>query len=144
MNSLSIFPDVNALLALTVKPHPHYDLAQGWFEASGAQEIVLCRLSQMSYLRLLTTRAAMGAETLTNEEAWRFLDRLGRSIALRYAAEPAALIRLFRERSQLRSASPKRWMDAYLSAFASESRLRLVTFDSSLAKYTPRSVLLGP
>ena len=131
MSSSSIFPDVNVLLALTVKPHPHYSVAQRWFEESRISEIVLCRESQLSYLRLLTTRAAMAEETLTNEAAWRFLDRLGRSVALRYAAEPASLPGVFRERSNLQTASPKRWMDAYLSSFANESRLRLVTFDST-------------
>jgi toxin-antitoxin system PIN domain toxin len=144
MKSSLIFPDVNALVALTIAPHPHYSVAQTWLDAIDTRQLVLCRQTQMGYLRLLTTRSAMSNETLTNEEAWRFLDRLGRSIALRYASEPASLEAVFRGRSNLRSASPKRWMDAYLSVLASELGLQVVTFDSALALYTPRSILLRP
>jgi predicted nucleic acid-binding protein len=51
--------DVNVLLAATVDVHPHHQTARNWFAALGpADTAELCRITQSSFLRLLTTRIA--------------------------------------------------------------------------------------
>ncbi len=42
---------------------------------------------------------------------------------------------VWRQLSELATASPKRWMDAYLAAFAIAAGMRLVTFDSDFGQF---------
>jgi len=56
--------------------------------------------------------------------------------------EPPGLHSAFRKESNGEECSAKRWSDAYLTAFAEEMNLTLVTFDRALAGKTRGSVLL--
>jgi predicted nucleic acid-binding protein len=49
---------------------------------------------------------------------------------VKYLEEPANLLPRWRSLAELATASPKRWMDAYLAAFALEANIGLVTTDS--------------
>ena len=108
-----------------------------------AETFFLCRFSQLSVLRLLTNRGAMGAEAMTEIDAWRAFDRLITYWGAVLLDEPAELERLFRERTRRREISTKRWADGYLTAFAEGHELSFVTFDRALAKETARAVLLA-
>jgi len=79
---------------------------------------------------------------MTNREAWEFHDKMMENGLVRYVDEPMLISSALRERSALDQIAPKRWNDAYLSAFAMAGNLRLVTFDITLASYTPGSILL--
>lgn len=143
-------PDVNVLLALVLEAHPHQKRAQAWFEALAAhEEVVLCRASQESLLRLLTTPAVfapVGASPLSNDEAWAVSDALLTDPLVRLmATEPTGFERVWREFSGTAQASPKRWMDAYLAAFARSLGAVLVTLDSAFSSY-PRldAIVLTP
>ena len=108
-----------------------------------AETFFLCRFSQLSVLRLLTNRGAMGAEAMTEIDAWRAFDRLITYWGAVLLDEPTELERLFRERTRRREISTKRWADGYLTAFAEGHELSFVTFDRALAKETARAVLLA-
>jgi predicted nucleic acid-binding protein len=62
------FPDVNVWFALAVADHPHHTAARLWWneESSVAG---WARVTELGFLRLLTTAAAMGGFPLTNAEA---------------------------------------------------------------------------
>ncbi len=140
MTSL-IFPDVNVLLALTYTNHSHHESSQAWY-LRDRHSLPLCRVTQMGFLRLLTTPAAVGSQVRTNAEAWHTYKAMtsdGRAVLVR---EPTQLDALFEIRSTHERASTKRWTDAYLSAFATQAGYTLVTFDTALAAHTPHSLLL--
>ncbi len=128
MNTLN-FPDSNVWLALLWERHIHSDKAREWFERDGGAQFFFCRFTQLTVLRLLTTEAILGEDTLTMSAAWALWDKTWADSRISLLAEPENLETEFRSRSRLVSASPKVWADAYLLAFATVAGLKLVTFD---------------
>lgn len=131
MNSLS-FPDIDLWLAIATPEHDHARIARGWWaQETGA--IAFCRLTQLGFLRLMTTAAVMDGKPLTMTEAWRVYDRLYDDDRVTFVAEPPEVDKRFRERATGRTASPKVWADAWLLAVAHAAEGVLVTFDNALA-----------
>jgi hypothetical protein len=138
-----LFPDVNVWIALTYRGHLHYASARTWLDSvPDESELCFCRLTQIGFLRLLTTPAVMGNKAVSQSEAWEvyedWLDK-GRSV---FVDEPPLIEEIFRALSRSRQAAPKDWADSYVSAFAQVSGLRLVTFDHALQRRTHGSLLL--
>jgi toxin-antitoxin system PIN domain toxin len=131
MSSLN-FPDINVWLALAAHEHIHSALARRWWkEESGA--IGFCRLTQLGFLRLVTTAAAMDGKPLTISEAWRVYDRFYDDDRVMFVSEPPEIEKRFREKAVGKTASPKVWADAWLLAVAQTAEGALVTFDKALA-----------
>lgn len=133
-------PDTNVWLALTLSGHPHHEPARAWLDATGdADDVVFCRATQQSLLRLLTTSAVfvpLGGPPLTNREAWAVADALLADVRISLVSvEPPGAPALWRAYSSSASASPKLWMDAYLAAFARASGAVLVTNDRAFRGY---------
>jgi uncharacterized protein len=128
------FPDVNLWFALAVADHPHHRPALQWWEAEDSV-VGFSRLTQIGFLRLLTTASAMGGWPLTNAEAWDAYAELMADSRVRFFPELATLDDRFGSYSQLNQAAPKVWVDAYLAAFASSSQAVLVTFDQAFTRY---------
>ena len=126
------FPDINVWLAIATPEHVHAPLARGWWnKETGA--IAFCRLSQLGFLRLMTTAAVMDGKPLTMSEAWRVYDRLYDDDRVTFISEPPEGDKPFREKATGRTASPKVWADAWLLAVAQAAEGVLVTFDKALA-----------
>lgn len=141
MNSLN-FPDVNVWLALLWRDHVHAEKARLWFEGAAEEEFLYCRFTQMAILRLLTTERVMGSDVQTMAGAWKIWDRVAADDRISFLPEPAAVELPFRRASQLPSASPKVWSDAYLVGFATAANLKLVTFDQALKRRAPEVLVL--
>jgi hypothetical protein len=140
MTSFS-FPDVNVWLALAASEHVHHDLARRWWEQESGS-IGFCRITQIGFLRLMTTAAAMDGKPLTMAAAWQVYDRLMEDERVVFFAEPPGIETHFREYAAGRNSSPKLWGDAWLLAFAEAANSTLVTFDQALAARTVHSLLL--
>jgi uncharacterized protein len=139
MSSLS-FPDMNVWLALASVEHIHSTLARSWWKSEEGT-IAFCRLTQLGFLRLMTTAAAMDGKPLTIAEAWRVYDRLYDDDRVTFVAEPVEVEKRFREKAVGRTASPKVWADAWLLATAQEAGGILVTLDKALAGRGARCLL---
>jgi uncharacterized protein len=139
MSSLS-FPDMNVWLALATVEHIHSAPAKSWWESEDGT-IAFCRLTQLGFLRLMTTAAAMDGKPLTIAEAWRVYDRLYDDDRVTFVAEPVEVEKRFREKAVGRTASPKVWADAWLLATAQEAGGVLVTLDKALAGRGARCLL---
>src|ERR1017187_9727331 len=88
-----------------------------WWEQE-TNRIGFSRLTQLGFLRLMTTAAAMDGKPLTMAEAWRVHDRLFDDDRVAFVPEPSGVEMRFRECASGRAASPKLWADAWLQAFA--------------------------
>src|SRR5258706_12959741 len=132
MTSL-VFPDINVWLALASSLHVHHQQAKSWYDSLDGEQLLFCRFTQLGLLCLLTTEAVMGAETLTQRQAWRVYDALLKANDVEFCHEPRTLEDSFRALSPRLSASPKDWADSYLAAFARETAAKLITFDKALA-----------
>jgi|ERR1035438_3404483 toxin-antitoxin system PIN domain toxin len=141
MTSLS-FPDINVWLALVASEHVHHASARGWWE-SETRRIGFSRLTQLGFLRLMTTAAAMDGKPLTMAEAWRVHDRLFDDDRVAFIPEPLDTEMRFRECASGGTASPKLWADAWLQAFAERGGGVIVTFDRALAARARNAVLLA-
>ena len=139
------FPDVNVWIALTYRGHIHYTAAKMWLNSlSDDTEICFCRLTQLGFLRLLTTPAVMGNKVLSQSAAWdAYDDWLDNGHAI-FVEEPPSVNPAFRSFSQPGHPRPKDWADSYVAAFAQVSGLQLVTFDQVLHRRTFGSLLLKP
>jgi len=140
-----LFPDVNVWVALTFQSHFHHDIARAWFESLDAKDegrLCFCRITQLSFLRLITTEAIMGKdEVLSQRQAWDVYDRWFEDSRVFFLEEPANLERAFRGVSRQSRPAAKDWADSYLLAFAEVADLSVVTFDRVL-KQKDGAVLL--
>lgn len=130
MTSLS-FPDINVWLALAAPDHVHAGIARNWWnEESG--RIAFSRFTQLGFLRLMTTAAAMGGEPLSIAQAWKVHDRFYDDDRIAFVAEPPEIETHFRRYTATRTASPKIWSDAWLLAVADAAGGTVITFDKAL------------
>lgn len=127
--------DVNVWLASSWRNHESHDRVTGWL--TGAEQLGLCRVTQMSFLRLSTLPAVAGTDALTRRDAWRALDELRAQPAVVWIEEPDGLERVWRAISASDDQSHKLWTDDYLAAFAQTAHLTLVTLDRSFVKRYP-------
>jgi len=140
-----LFPDVNVWIALTYRGHIHYNAARIWLDSvPDDSELCFCRLTQVGFLRLLTTPAVMGNRVMSQAAAWEVYDDWLENGRAGFIEEPPSIERIFRALSQSRQPTPKDWADSYISAFAQDSGLRLVTFDQALQRRTGGSLSLKP
>jgi uncharacterized protein len=138
--------DNNIWLALALSEHDLHDTALTWLETETlAGELLFCRSTQQSLLRLLTTPAILrpfGNPPLTNAEAWQVYESFLADPRMAFAPEPADLEHHWKRLAVRDSASPKAWMDAYLAAFAMCGGYRLVTIDRAFKQYDGLDLLL--
>lgn len=133
MNILN-FLDANVWLALIWSRHSHSAIARSWLDTVAGEQLVYCRFTQLSVLRLLTTPAVMGSDVRTMKGAWEIWDQIAADERVSFLTEPEGLEPRFRQNSRSASVSPKMWADAYLLAFARAAGVKLVTFDQALGR----------
>ncbi len=133
-------------MALSFQGHFHHDIAREWFEALDDRDdarLCFCRVTQLSFLRLITTEAVMGKdEALSQRQAWDVYDRWLEDSRVFFLEEPPNLDKVFRGISKQTRPAAKHWADSYLLAFAEAADLSVVTFDRAI-KQKNGSVLLS-
>ena len=136
--------DVNCLLAFCYDRHGHHPNAITWLESQDELSVVICRITQLSLLRLLTNTSVMGKDVCDLTQAWTIYDTLMGDERFDFSTEPMDLERYLRRYTAGGRVSPKLWQDAYLAAFARATKLHLVTFDGGFQQYDGlRLTILG-
>lgn len=134
------FLDTSVWIAWYFRRHPHHTLAAELLGARSASDPVwLCRATEQSWLRLVTTAAvcrAYSCAVLTNVQAIAALATWHAKPRVRCLdAEPEGTRELWLELAAIPSASPKLWMDAYLAAFAIRADLPFATLDADFRRF---------
>ena len=128
--------DSNVWVALCMERHKHHEAARAWFDAIGsADSACFCRMTQNSFLRLVTVEAFQKEDTMTNAKAIETYRDLRADPRCGWLDEPASLETNWLGLAGRKTASPKVWMDAYLAAFAIHAGVRFVTLDGDFEKY---------
>ncbi len=139
MRASAFLFDANVWIALVFAAHPQHGLAlEAYRSTSKARPAVFCRATELSFLRLASTPALLrlsNATGLTNGDAIATLTRLLGETRVAHRDEPEGVAPLWHRLGAQDSASPKRWMDAYLAAFAIAGDLRLVTADHDFVDF---------
>lgn len=133
--------DVNFWLALNFEKHPHSVSAWQWLEGLDATSCLMCRMVQQGFLRL-ATNPRVTSSPLTHAKAWIVYDKFLSDERIEFVEEPPDMELAWRSFSKGRKFSPKIWNDAYLAAFASTARLKILTFDKGFKAYEGLSVEL--
>ena len=114
LRHLQRISDVNVLLALCYEEHQFHGPAITWLNSQTAHAVVTCRITQLSLLRLLTTRSVMMADVCTREQAWSIWHSFMSDFRLHFLNEPAPLEACFKALSAEPQLSPKLWQDAQI------------------------------
>ena len=88
----------------------------------------------MGFLRLITNRHVMGADVVTQKEAWQIYQKLSGDGRVTFLNESSGIEDEWRKLTQGNSTSTNTWTDAYLTAFASIRGLKIISFDSGIEK----------
>ena len=138
--ALMTLPDTNIWLALSLSGHTHHEAAKEWLDRQSAEKSVcFCRFTQMSFLRLLTTKSVMsayGIPPLSNSAAWGIYEQLMTDERMAFCAEPPRMEAAWKKLAGRKTSSPKLWMDAHLAAFAITGGMRLVTTDKAFTQFS--------
>jgi toxin-antitoxin system PIN domain toxin len=136
--------DVNVWLAAAFAAHPAHGAARRVLHEASAQEPALwCRATQQSFLRLASTpmiTAAYGVAKSTNADAWVALEAFLALPQVDVIDEPHELDRHWRQLGGIEQSAPKRWMDAYLAAFAMAAGVLLVSLDRDFSHFEPEGL----
>lgn len=128
--------DSNIWVALTIDRHEHHREALAWFnEMPDDRSACFCRMTQNSFLRLISSKGIFQEDTMTNEQAIKAYRQFHLDPRVGWIDEPAGFEDKWFAAASVRSPAPKRWMDAYLWACARMTGARLVTFDSGFRQY---------
>ncbi len=127
---------------LLVTSHPQRNQVLDWWDRAGTSEVALCRLTRLGALRLLSTAAVMGRDVLPPAKAMESLEILESDDRVILVNEPVGIDATLKKLIGGCATTPNLWTDAYLAAFASVARLKLVSFDRGFSKFTGLDFLL--
>ena len=136
--------DVNVLLALLVQQHVHHRAARNWFDRLHTGEAGVCRMVQLSVIRLLGNRAVMAKNPLPASAAWRVFAELLKDERLEFLPEPVSLDDFLPKFFRYPMPTANLIADAYLAAFAVAASRRLATFDRGFRQFDELEVDLLP
>ena len=127
--------DTNVWLALLVKEHVHHARALTWFESAAAGKAGLCRVVQLSLIRLLGTPAVMASGTLSSAAAWTSVQELLADERVEFLAEPTEIGSILGGLWRYGAPTRNLVMDAYLAAFAISANRALLTNDKGFRQF---------
>lgn len=131
-----ILVDVGVWLAAIWGRHASHPVAREWFDRQ-TDDLLLCRVTQMGLLRLISNPVILGDDAVTRSQAWRVIDEVWSDDRVLWADEPDSLEAVFRAISARGDHSHKLWTDDYLAAFAQASSASLATLDTRLTGRYP-------
>lgn len=136
----------NVWLAEAFAEHPAHAVSRRVLCSASADEPALwCRATQQSFLRLASTPVitqAYGVPKTSNGDAWAALQTFLALPQVDVIDEPPELARTWSQLGAIKQAAPKRWMDAYLAAFAIAADLSLISLDQDFRQFEPEGLTL--
>lgn len=131
MSKVRFLPDVNVLLALTMRGHEFYTIATNWFQSRGSSEFLLCPLTESGFLRL-STDPRVGNQQL--RDAIFLLREFSTLPGFGYLPVPDSWLNLTAP-FVWRLHGHKQVTDAYLLGLAVHEKAVLVTLDTRIQSW---------
>ena len=127
--------DGNVALALLVRSHAHHEFARGWYRDLDDGEFGLCRLVQLTVVRLLATKRVMGESVMSVSAGWRVLGDLAEDSRVVFVGEDEETEKVLPTMWRYAQPTPQLVNDGYLAALALSTGRRLVTFDQGFREF---------
>ena len=131
--------DSNVWLALALADHEHHKTANQWLSSqTEIDSLAFCRLTQLTFLRLLTTKVVLnfyGVPPLNNDQALDVYKGFLLDARICFINEPSQIQEYWFGLTSDSTSSPKLWMDANLAAFAIAGGYELVTLDRAFIQF---------
>lgn len=140
--------DTNVWIAAVFPPHPFHPPAMRLIDAASAmQPLIWCRMTELSFLRLVTTASVyrqfdVEGGRVTNRAALAMFNNLRAMPHVVERAEPPGVAGLWHRMADVSSPSPRVWMDAYLAAWAIAADVPLATLDADFRVFRPLGLQL--
>jgi len=134
--------DLNFLLPVVVRTHPHHDAAFAWYRKQAAARIGVCRVVQLGLIRLLGNSHIMRDQALSARAAWDLTAELLTDERVEFWHEPLGLDDWLPRLLRYPGPTPSLVADAYLAAFALGRRVAVVTFDAGFRQFEGLSLEL--
>lgn len=135
--------DVNVLVALVHDAHEHSRAANRWLgRVRRRSSILVCRVSQLGFLRLITSARIFGKHALALHEAWAAYDTMVCDDRFAEIEEPDGLNTSWRELCATLQPGAVAGTDVYLAAFALVAELEIVTLDRGFRRFSELNVRL--
>jgi uncharacterized protein len=131
-----ILLDVGVWLAAVWGRHVHHPAVRAWFDQQ-QRELLICRVTQMSLMRVLSNPTVMGDDAVTRGGAWEVIDHLRADGRVQWIDEPVHLEPVWRALSARDDNSHKLWTDDHLAAFAQAAGVALATLDRAFPRRYP-------
>jgi hypothetical protein len=127
--------DVNVLVALFWRPHPHHAIAQGWFKENERLGWATCPITQAAFARIISN-PAFSESAPRSAQALALLQENLRSKHHRFLADDLSVPEAL-EQFGPRITGHLQITDAYLLALAMHHKVPLATFDRGLVNLLP-------
>ena len=127
--------DLNFLLSVVVRTHPHHGVALAWYRKQAAGRIGVCRVVQLGLIRLLGNTYIMRDQALSARAAWDVAAELIADERVEFWPEPLGLDDFLPRLLRYPGPTPSLVADAYLAAFAMVRRAAVVTFDAGFRQF---------
>lgn len=137
----SLLVDVNVWIALLAEDHAFHQQALDWYQEVEVGQAALCRLVQLSVVRLLGNPKVVG-NPIPASEAWQATEALLHDQRVDCIPEPLDIGQIIPTLLRHRVPTPKLVMDVYLAAFAISTRRRFVTWDHGFTQFEKLEVQL--
>jgi toxin-antitoxin system PIN domain toxin len=127
--------DVNVWLALLASNHSHHAAALAWYDVLEANEAGLCRVVQLSLVRLFSNASVMGPNTISTLQAWDVTQNLLDDERVVFWPEPSSVSAILPKLLRHPFPTPNLLTDAYLAAFAMAKECRMTTLDRGFRQF---------
>lgn len=115
--------------------HKEHKQCLRWYDGLGPGEGGLCRVVQVSVIRLMCTRAVMGSGVLPAGVAWLRIEELLEDERVEFLAEPLGLDAVWPALLRHVEPTPNLIPDSYLAAFAIAGGHKLITHDRGFLEF---------
>jgi toxin-antitoxin system PIN domain toxin len=127
--------DVNVWLALMAPAHEHHRVALNWYEGLDPRQAGMCRMVQLSLIRLLANPTIFGKAALAVSAAWKTIEHLMEDERIEFLAEPPDIEGHFGPLLKYNVPTGKLVADAWLAAFAISLPRTLLTLDGGFRQF---------
>lgn len=134
-------PDVNVWIALSAPDHEHRARAERYWRQEAAPHLAFCTVTMLGLVRVCCNAPIFGGHPLAPATAWAIVQSWMALSEVIYLREPDGCLAALNGLVTADLVARRTWTDSYLTAYATSSGVRLVSFDADFERYPDLDIL---